>query len=719
MSGIGRLLYSYIDLFKVLGGGRKALNLLRYGVCDGCSLGTRGIRDWTHKGIHLCWIRLNLLRINTLKPIKPGLLGDVERLRGLSPIELTFLGRIPTPLIRRRGWRGFKPIKWGEAIDIISEWIKSSDPRRIAFYSTSRGTVNETYYILQKVARLIGTNNIDYSARICHSPSTRALGEMVGYAASTCSYRDILKTDLVILFGSHISNSQPMFMKYFHIAKRNGVKIIAVNPFIEDDLVKYRVPSIPESALLGTRMVDLYIQVYPGGDIAFISGVLKYLIKHGWIDDGFIERHTVGWDRLVGVLDGLDMGELERFSGVDRGLMYRFARIYGSVDRAVFIWSMGVTMHSFGVDNVRAIINLALSRGMVGREYTGLMPIRGHSGVQGGAEVGVAPDKLPGGLGLDSGNISMISRLWGFKIPESRGYYITEVIEKAYEGEIDILYMVGGNIYESLPDRRFVYKALRRIPLRVHHDITLNTMMLIEPGDTVILLPATTRYEMDGGYTETTTERRIIYGVRIMDKAVGDAMEEWRALCEIARRIRPEHSNKFNYRDTRDIRREIAEVIPLYRGIEKLRFNGESIQWGGRILCRGYRFGTPDGRAVFKPVKPPHMYIPGDKYLLIPRRGRQFNTMILSNLDTSTFKSRVDAIISRGDAARMDIGEGEEVLVRSSAGRMRARIRIGDTMPRTIVMYWPECNRLIKFSGIDPESGMPPYRDCIVSIEPV
>lgn len=714
------MISSYLDVLKTIWENRDSLvyafRILRDGVCDGCSLGTKGLRDWTISGLHLCWIRLNLLRLNTMPPFSPEILSDVTPLRNLDERRLRRLGRIPKPMIRRRGDKGFKVIGWGDAIDEIASWIKSTTPNRIAFYLTSRGTLNETYYVAQKVARFLGTNNIDNSARVCHAPSTTALKQTIGYAASTCSYKDVIGTDLLVIFGSNVANNQPVFMKYIEEAKRRGTRVVVVNPFLEPGLRKYRVPSSVRSVVFGTRVADYFYKVRVGGDIAFINGVLKYLVENGWVDHDFINKRTRGWPELVRALERQRIEDLERFSGIPRERMLEFARIYGGARTAVFVWSMGITMHSHGVKNVKAIVNLALARGMVGRPKTGLMAIRGHSGVQGGAEMGAVPDKLPGGVPLDREGLDRFKRLWGFEVPAARGYYITEVVEAAWRGEIDVLYCIGGNLPAVLPDTRFVEEAVKRVPFRVYHDIVLNPQMLIDPGDTVLILPATTRYEVRGGGTETTTERRVVYSPEIPGRRVPDAREEWRVLVDVAKRVKPGLSHLIDFKDTQEIREEIAAAVPVYNGIQRLRRKGDSFQWGGERLCSD-GFGTPDGRAVFTPLYPPQVSVPEGYFQLISRRGKQFNSMVLGGRDPLTNTRRNEVVMSGVDMKRLGLSNGDEVVIRSDVGSMRAFVVEGEVSEGVVVAYWPECNVLIRRGSVDPECGIPAYRGQLVRVE--
>jgi molybdopterin-dependent oxidoreductase alpha subunit len=476
-----------------------AWRILNNGVCDGCALGTSGMRDWTIEGIHLCWIRLSLLKLNTMAAFPETVAADCDRLGLLSERRLRSLGRIPHPLIRRRGDSGFSRLSWDEALDLAGDRLRSVDPERLAFYMVARGTLNETYYVAQKVARFLGTNHIDNSARVCHSPSTLGLKRTVGFAATTCSYKDLLESDLIVLFGSDIANNQPVAVKYLEQAKSRGAQVVVVNPYREPGLEKYWVPSSLKSALVGTKIADAFFQVQVGGDIAFIHGVLKCVESHGWLDEDFVKQRTSGWAELSTVLAEQSFEELETLSGVTRQEMLAFARSYARAEKAILIWSMGITMHRHGVANVSSIANLALARGMVGRPGTGLMAIRGHSGVQGGAEMGCVPNQLPGGIPLAAASAQELGHHWGFEVPDWRGYFVSEMVEAAADGDLDVLYCAGSNLLGVLPEPEFVRGALANIPLRIHHDIVLNPQMLVDPGEAVLVLPATTRYEVAGG----------------------------------------------------------------------------------------------------------------------------------------------------------------------------------------------------------------------------
>ncbi len=697
---------------------RYAWKILNNGVCDGCALGTTGMKDWTIDGVHLCWIRLSLLRLNTMPGFREGTATDCDRLERLSERELRELGRIPYPLIRRRGEAAFSRLTWDEALDLAAQRVAATDPSRLAFYLVSRGTLNETYYVAQKVARFLGTNNVDNSARVCHSPSTTGLKRTVGFAATTCSYTDMIESDLIVLFGSDLANNQPVAIKYIEQAKRRGARVLVVNPYREPGLETYWVPSSVRSALLGTRIADRFFQVRVGGDIAFIHGVLKHLDANGWLDREFVDRSTLGWGELAAALAAQSFEELEAGSGVSRAEMLDFARTYADADKAVFIWSMGITMHRHGVSNVSSIANLALARGMVGRPGTGLMAIRGHSGVQGGAEMGCVPNQLPGGGPVEPAGVEALGRQWGFGVPRQPGYFAADMIEAAGRGEIDVAYCVGSNLLGILPDPDFVRGALGRIALRIHHDIVLNPQMFVEPADTVLVLPATTRYEVAGGGTETTTERRVIYSPEIPGRRIEEARDEWRVLVELAGRVRDDAARLCSFADTASIRQEINEVVPLYDGIAKLSAKGDQFQWGGRRLAADGQFGFPDGKARFLAISVPPAPKANGKFKLNTRRGKQFNSMVLGDKDMLVGARRDGVVLSETDCERIGVREGDQVVVRSATGRLDATVQIGEIRSGTAMMYWPEANVLIARGVSDPECGIPAYRDAEVEVVP-
>ena len=688
-----------------------AWRILRDGCCDGCSLGTTGMHDWTMKGVHLCAVRLQLMRFNTMPAMNWRLLEDVAPLKSRTEKQLRKLGRLAVPMIRRKGEKGFRRVTWDEALDTVAGQIRVTDPHRIGWYLTSRGLTNEAYYAHQKVARFIGTNHVDTSARICHAPSTAGLSATVGCAATTCSYSDWIGADLIVFVGANPANNQPVTTKYLYYARKAGTKVFVVNPYKEPGMERYWVPSVTESALFGTRIADEFFQVHVGGDIAFFYGVLKHLIENDWLDRDFIAARTVGWEETEAKVRSLSWQALESSSGLTRSDMLRFAETFGQARHAIIVWSMGITQHRYGTDNVKAIVNLQLAKGNIGRPHTGLMPIRGHSGVQGGAEMGGMPGAYVMGFPVSEQNAKKFASpdMWGFEPPSWKGISAAHMILAAERGEVDILWQSGGNFKQTLPEPDLVDRALGSIKLRVHQDIVVNPTMLVDPADTVVLLPTRTRYEQRGGGTETSTERRIIYSPQIPGGPdIPEARDEWEIPVLVAQKLDPSRAQTFfPWKDTQDIRNEIDRICPTYKGIANLKKKGDNFQYGGARLLVD-RCLTPDGKGHFSAIALPEENVPEGRFLLATRRGKQFNSIINAEVDPITGARRNDVLMAREDAERLGLHNGDAVTLRNELGEFHGRVKIDRIKPGSLQAHWPEVNVLIPAGRLDP-SGVPDY----------
>ena len=546
---------------------------------------------------------------------------------------------------------------------------------------------------------------------MCHSPSTFGLKEALGVGATTCSYTDWLESDLIVFVGSNVANNQPVTTKYLHHAKQNGAQVAVVNPYREPGMERYWIPSVPASAVFGTKIADHFFGVAVGGDTAFLTGTLRHMHAQGWVDRDFVSTHTTGWDELEARFGERSWEELEAVAGCTRDEMLAFARLLADADRCVLVWSMGVTQHSHGEDNVRAIVNLGLAKGFVGRPGCGLMPIRGHSGVQGGAEMGCYSTALPGGKDATPDNAAELAAQWGFDVPAAPGLKAPEMLDAAGRGELDVLWSVGGDFLEVLPDPAGVERALGSVPLRVHQDIVLSSQMLVDPADTVLLLPATTRYEVPGGLTETSTERRVILSPEVAGPRVDAARPEWEVLLELARRVRPELEDRLSYPGgTPELRAEIERVVPLYAGIAQLTEGGDSFQYGGPHLCDGWVFPTPGGRAELRRRRP------------APARARR---RPVRGLDAPREAVQLDGPGTRGSitGARARVGARQRGRRRAARDRRRetsswsaprmGSSRAGRVSPpsraRSLQVHWPEGNVLIEPGIRSAEAGIPDY----------
>jgi predicted molibdopterin-dependent oxidoreductase YjgC len=364
------------------------------------------------------------------------------------------------------------------------------------------------------------------------------------------------------------------------------------------------------------------------------------------------------------------------------------------------------------------------------------MPIRGHSGVQGGAEMGCYATVFPGGKPITPENAAQLSQQWGFEVPTTKGLIAPEMINAAYEGQLDVLFSVGGNFLEVLPEPDYVEEALKRVPLRVHMDIILSSQMLVEPADTVVLLPATTRYEVPGGVTETSTERRVIFSPEIPGPRIGEARPEWEVFMELARRVRPEMADKLHFscgvgvspafeggtdklpipqESTAAIRQEIAQVVPQYAGIQHLKEAGDQFQYGGSHLCFGWNFPTPDGKAHFAAVYHRDRELPEGCFLVATRRGKQFNSMVQERKDAITGAVREAVLMSSVDAEQLGLKEGDAIILKNDLGELQGRVYIAPIKPGNLQVHWPEGNVLLDKTKRSLE-GVPDY-NALVRIE--
>jgi predicted molibdopterin-dependent oxidoreductase YjgC len=268
---------------------------------------------------------------------------------------------------------------------------------------------------------------------------------------------------------------------------------------------------------------------------------------------------------------------------------------------------------------------------------------------------------------------------------------------------------VDGDYLGTLPDPAYCREALERVPLRVHQDIVLSHQMMVEPADTVVLLPATTRYEQPGGGTETTTERRILYSPEIPGRRIAEARTEWQVLTEVAARVRPEEAHAIRFDGAAHVRADIARAVPAYAGIETLAHRGEMVQWGGPRLCEGARFGLPGGRARFVAVHPPELDIPEGRFHLSTRRGKQFNSMVQAKRDPLTGGLRDHVFMADADARRLGLSDGDALTLRSEVGEFRGRCRVSDMKERNLQVFWPEANPLIRRDVVEPQCGIPDF----------
>jgi molybdopterin-dependent oxidoreductase alpha subunit len=578
-----------------------AWNILTRGVCDSCSLGSQGLRDNVLGGLHLCTNRFKSLRLNTMAALDASVLRDAGRLQALKPEKLRFLGRLAYPMIRRKYDRGFARITWPEAFEFICRVIHDTPAHELGFCAAPCGITNEVYYVFQKLARALGTNNISLSSPSWHANGVSGLKATLGIGAPTCSLSDCIDTDLLVIANPDPTDAPFAMAKYISYARKRGTRIVLMTSVSERGPVASTWAPLWE--LNGIDYIAFEFRA--GGEIAFINGVLKILIEWNRIDHEFVGRHTQGLDTLAAALAEQPWELIERVAGVPRQEMERFAALYGSVSSAVFVYDTGLTRQQSGTDNVKAVVNLALARGMLGRENCGILPIRAYSGLQGGDECGIAPDQFPGGFAIDNETARRFSNLWRHPVSSAPGLNLAQMLKAAGKRRLKGLYLLGADPFESFADHRWVADALSRVQVRIHQNTVLNPSVLVDGPEAVLILPAKTRYEQKGGGIVTTNERKICFTPEIPGHSIGESLPAWQIPTTIARGSMPNGDLLFPFNDAQSIREEMARIIPFYHQVNKLADDGNYFQWGGPQLFKGGIFrGMPGERALFSALDP-------------------------------------------------------------------------------------------------------------------
>jgi molybdopterin-dependent oxidoreductase alpha subunit len=634
-----------------------------------------------------------------------------EHLSGLSSRQLETMGRLITPLVAEPGAPAYRAVSWDEAFERLSGTLKATPPDESFFYFSGRSS-NEAGFLLQLFARMYGTNNVNNCSFYCHQASGVGLTSVIGASTGTVSLEDLEHADCLFLIGGNPASNHPRFMRTLMDLKRRGGTVIVVNPLREVGLVNFKVPSDPRSLLFGTRIADLYVQPHIGGDIPFLAGIAKEILERDAVDHGYLAEHTTGWEAYERLLTDLDWATIERSSGVDRATIVRVADAYVASRASVFAWAMGITHHRHGVANVRTIANLALMRGMVGRPGAGLLPLRGHSNIQGLGTVGVSP-KLKEEL------FRNLQERFGVALPTGAGMDTMTSMQRAAAGGIRVAWCLGGNLYGSNPDAAFATSSMREIDQVVYLNTSLNTGHIHGRGKETWVLPVLARDEEP----EPTTQESMFSFVRLSDGGRArhrGPMGEVQLISALARRVLPE-AGPIDWSAMEShgrIREVIAAVVPGMAAIADLDQTKQEFQIPGRAVDSP-SFKTADGRARMHPVRPPEVADLGHEALrmMTVRSEGQFNTVIYEDHDRYRGQERRDVLMmARADRERMGLAVDQRVTVSSSAGQIASvLVREVDIRPGNAAMYYPEANVLVP-RDVDPESGTPSFKNVLIQV---
>lgn len=636
---------------------------------------------------------------------------SIDQLQTLTPRELEMAGRIVDPVLLEPGATHYRMIGWDEALQRVSAAMRETAPERAFFYASGRSS-NEAGFLLHLFARAYGTNHVSNCSYYCHQASGYGLRESVGSPTATIGLDDLEKCDLVFLIGGNPASNHPRLMAQLVNLRARGGQVIVVNPVKETGLVSFKVPSNVKSMLFGSEVATIYAQPVIGGDIAFLVGVAKSLVEQNRLDRAFLESSTEGGEAVLTMVMETSWQEIESASGVEKGRMEQAAAAYAKSDRAIFSWTMGITHHVHGVENVQWIANLALLRGMVGKPGAGLLPIRGHSNVQGLGSVGVYPrlsqlaiEKLAG-MGIDA--------------PKFEGSDTLSALEAAHAGAFDVGICLGGNLFGASPDAVFVKESLRELKMAVYASTTLNTGHAHGLGQSTVILPVKVRDEE----AQTTTQESMFSYVRVSDGGAArfeGPRSEVDVIADLAARVLADRSkiDWERFKDHDEIRHLIAELTPKLAQIVEAGRNKREFEIPGRILHESV-FPTPNRRARLFPHPIPAMDPLGENEirLMTVRSEGQFNTVVYEDEDIYRGQKRRDVILlNPADLSRLGLRDGRSVWVESDLGRMLVVARAFDIAHGCGLMYYPEANLLISRTA-DSKSRTPAFKSTVVRVRP-
>lgn len=638
---------------------------------------------------------------------------DVPRLRALTPRDLEHSGRLIEPVCLKAGGTRYEPISWDAALKKISDALRAAGPTRSFFYASGRSS-NEAGFLLQLLARQFGTNYVNNCSFYCHQASGVGLTSSIGTSVATVRLDDLEEADLYLLVGANPASNHPRLLRSLMMIRRKGGKVIVVNPVRELGLVNFRIPSDVRSLLFGSEIASLYVQPHIGGDLALLAGIAKSVLDRRAADQAFIDAHTEGFAAFRSGIESTSWDDIVTRSGVDRRTIEQIADAYCSAKNAVIGWSMGITHHLHGAQNVQAIANLALLRGMVGRKHAGLMPIRGHSNIQGIGSVGVTP-------ALKQAILERFEQRLGITVPRSPGYDTMACMEAAARDEMDVAFCLGGNVFGSNPDARFAADAMRKIGLVVYLSTTLNTGHAWGTGKETIILPVLPRDEEP----HPTTQESMFSYVRLSDGGkprFAGPRSEVSILSEIGRELlgekRPVDWTALSNHAA--VRQLMAELIPDYAGVKDIDSTRKEFHIPGRNL-EGCHFPTPSGKAKFHAIPLPEA--PDDSNgslrLMTIRSEGQFNTVVYEEQDLYRGQERRDVILMNADdIRRFGLSVDQRIRVQSSAGEMRyILVRAYDVRAGNALMYYPEANVLVP-KAVDPLSKTPAFKSVTVHVRP-
>lgn len=656
---------------------------------------------------------------------------SIEEIGTWTDFEIGKQGRLTEPMLLRKGAKYYEPVSWDAAFDIIAKEMNAmQDPDEAVFYTSGR-TSNEAAFLYQLFVRMRGTNNLPDCSNMCHESSGAGLNETIGVGKGTVSLEDIHQAELLIIMGQNPGTNHPRMLGALEKCKKNGGKIIAVNPLPETGLMNFIDPQSPvKIATGGTQLADLFLQVRINADVALLKAIMLLLLEAEEknpgtvVDKHFIEAHTTGYDLFINELRSHSLQECIAQTGVKEILIREAATLVHQNKKIIVCWAMGLTQHKNAVDNVKEVVNLLLLRGSIGIPGGGVCPVRGHSNVQGDRTMGVW-EKMPDAF------MQKLKDVFDFEPPVKHGYDVVNSIKAMHEGKVKLFFAMGGNFLSATPDTAFTAEALRKTNLTVHVSTKLNRSHLVH-GKQALILPCLGRTDIDlqnGNAQFVSCENSM--GVVQMSKGVlqppsKQLQSEVAIVCRLAKKV-VGNRFKINWNALENnydaIRILIEKVIP---GFEN--YNERVRKPGGFYLPNAAKersFNTKTGKANFSVLPLPQQQLKDDEFMMMTIRSHdQFNTTIYGMNDRYRGIHNERRVLMMHEADMKEAGLQKHEVVDISSyfnGEERtAQKFIVVPMPiarKCVATYFPEANALVHINSVAHTSNTPASKSVIVKIK--
>ncbi len=657
---------------------------------------------------------------------------SVAELANLNDYEIGKKGRVAEPVYLAPGATHYAPISWDEAFQKIAAHLKAlASPDEAIFYTSGR-TSNEAAFLYQLFVREFGTNNLPDCSNMCHESSGVALNETLGTGKGSVTLEDFNHAEVILILGQNPGTNHPRMLTALQKAKRNGAKIISINPLPETGLISFKNPQTVSGALgIKAAITDLYLPVRINGDMALLRGIEKILLEEdeknpgSVFDHEFISVHTSGYELLVNDLRGRSLADLSQASGISIEQLHEAAAMIKDKSRIIACWAMGLTQHKNAVDTIKEIVNLLLLKGSLGKEGAGVCPVRGHSNVQGDRTMGI--NERPPAAFLDRLDSAM-----GIKSPRRDGFDVVDSIKAMHEGRAKVFIALGGNFLSATPDTLFTAEALRRCALTVQVSTKLNRSHLVH-GAEALILPCLGRSDKDiqNDEQQFVSCENSMSVVQLskgnLDPLSANLLSEPVIVCRLAKATLGNHSRLdwSRYEKNYDfIRADIERAIP---GFEQ--YNHRIRKPGGFYLPNAVRertFRTPGQKANFT-VSPITVHpLKENEYLMMTIRSHdQFNTTIygLNDRYRGIHQERRVIFMNEKDVARERLKAGDVVDLHNHFGGVHRQARKFVVVPYAIpekctATYFPETNVLVPINSTADKSNTPTSKTVIITITP-